>query len=157
MENAPPPRRSSLLRTHCADHQHSTRHRGDLYLQVFFNPSLTVLATHHIQDNLRLNHTLSQEDRSVIFEQVRDLFTDSPVWPSCRTAYYLGLLPSFLPSSLGTRMHARITHIAHIISIQLAGRIWGEVRRHGFVSHVSYLHLPVFVPSIISYLAVTEC
>jgi hypothetical protein len=113
-----------------------------------------------IKDSLRHVHILSQDDQSFIFEKVRDLFTDSPVWPSCRTAYYLGILPVFIPSSrVGTRVHARIAHIAHIVCIQLAGRIWGEVRRQGFPSpssrqndHSTSQNQPVLLPSHLSRL-----
>jgi hypothetical protein len=60
---------------------------------------------------------------------------DSQIWPSERASYYLGILPPFLPPSLvGSRLHLRITHIAHITCVQLAGRIWGEVRRFSFQS-----------------------
>jgi hypothetical protein len=75
--------------------------------------------------------SLSLQDKSFIFDRVRDLFKDSPIWPSQRAVYYLGILPTFVPPSLlASRLHMRITHLAHITCVQLAGRIWGVVRRN---------------------------
>jgi hypothetical protein len=85
-----------------------------------------------IRDSLRLR-TLSHEDRTFIFDQVHNLFFDSCLWPSNRTAYYLGILPSLVPSSrIGSRMHTRVAHLAHIVCLQLAVRIWGEARCQNF-------------------------
>ena len=99
--------------------------------------------------DLALVHTLSQDDQSFIFEQVRDLFSDSHIWPSRRTAYYLGILPSLVPSShVGTRVHVRISHIAHLVCIQLAGWIWGEVRRKAFPSGSNTQCVPSQNPAV---------
>ena len=103
-----------------------------------------------IEDSLHVIHTLSQVDQSFIFEQIWDLFTDSHIWPSCRTAYYLSILPTLIPSShVGTRVHVRVTHITHLVCIQLAGRIWGEVRRKGFLLNSNSHRVPSQQPAIL--------
>jgi hypothetical protein len=72
----------------------------------------------------------SLHDISFITEQVSNLFTDSNVWPSQRTGYYLGLLPRLVPPShTSSIMHSRLAHHSHTLAIQLAGRIWGLVRQ----------------------------
>jgi hypothetical protein len=109
-----------------------------LFVQCPAFSSLRTLYQQRLLDALQTIlhiHTLSPEDLSFIHDHVRGLFMDSPIWPSKRSAYYIGLLPPFLPSSrVGSRLHLRIMHSAHIVCIQLAGRIWGEVRRRTFHS-----------------------
>ena len=65
-----------------------------------------------------------------ISERVENLFIDSEAWPSKRAAYYLGILPILVPPQhANSTVHRRIAQNAHTVSIQLAGRIWGDVRR----------------------------
>lgn len=72
----------------------------------------------------------SEQDISFIIEQVSNLFSDSDVWPSRRSGYYLGILPRLVPGPhISSIMHSRLAQQAHTMSIQLAGRIWGSVRR----------------------------
>ena len=92
----------------------------DTYGQRLKNDVLTILDAYH----------LTEQDRSFIIEQVSNLFSDSNAWPSCRTGFYLGILPRLVPPPLTTSiMHSHLTHQAHTSCIQLASRIWGLVRR----------------------------
>ena len=115
----------------------------------------------HLHDNIASIlhlHALPQEDKSFIYDWVRDLFIDSPIWPSKRSAYYLGILPTLLPPScVGTCLHIRISHFAHVSSIQLAGRIWGDVRRHSFQSRTHFTSSPIILPSHLNHLFPRYC
>ena len=92
----------------------------DTYSQRLKDAVLTILDTYH----------LTERDRSFIMERVSNLFTDSNAWPSCRTGFYLGILPRLVPPPLtASIMHSRLAHQAHTSCIQLASRIWGLVRR----------------------------
>jgi len=86
-----------------------------------------------IQDTMHTildTYSLSEHDISFVTERVSNLFSDSNVWPSRRTGYYLGLLPRLVPPSYtGSIMHSRLAHHSHTIAVQLAGRIWGLVRQ----------------------------
>jgi hypothetical protein len=79
---------------------------------------------------------LSPQDLAFINERVSNLFSDSDVWPSRRTAFYLGILPRLVPDShVGSIIHTRIAHQAHTISIQLAGCIWGSACQAAHATH----------------------
>jgi hypothetical protein len=79
---------------------------------------------------------LPPKDIAFIMEQISNLFFDSDVWPSRRTAFYLGILPRLVPHShIGSTMHTRIAQQAHTLSIQLAGRIWGSTRQAAHINH----------------------
>ena len=92
----------------------------DSYTQRLKTGVLTILDTYN----------LPEQDISFIIEQVSNLFNDSDVWPSQRAGYYLGILPHLVPAPhTASIMHSRLAHQAHTMSIQLASRIWGLVRR----------------------------
>jgi len=92
----------------------------DTYTHRLKSVVLTILDTYHPPE----------QDISFIMKQVSNLFSDSDVWPSRRAGYYLGMLPRLVPHPhIASIMHSRLAHQAHTISIQLAGRIWGSVRR----------------------------
>jgi hypothetical protein len=68
------------------------------------------------------------------------LFADGRVWPSTASVYYMGLVPqvaNFLNNTSlkhltplqHQRLLRRLANDCHAISIRLAGRIWGIVRR----------------------------
>jgi len=81
-------------------------------------------------------YNLPQRDIAFITERVSNLFYDSNVWPSQRTAFYLGILPRLVPPShMASIMHSRLAHNAHTLSIQLAGRIWGSTRQAARIGH----------------------
>ena len=81
-------------------------------------------------------YNLPSQDLAFITEQVSNLFFDSDVWPSQRTAFYLGILPQLVPHSyIGSIMYTHVAHQAHTLSIQLTGRIWGSVRQAAHVNH----------------------
>ena len=105
-------------------------------------PKFTTLResyTTRLRDATRVilsTYSLPPEDLAFIMERVSHLFLDSEVWPSRRTAFYLGILPRLVPHShVCSVMHTRVAHQAHTLSIQLAGRIWGSTRRAAHVNH----------------------
>ena len=81
-------------------------------------------------------YSLPPQDLAFIMERVSHLFLDSEVWPSPRTAFYLGILPWLVPHShVRSVMDTRVAHQAHTLSIQLAGHIWGSACRAAHVNH----------------------
>jgi hypothetical protein len=91
---------------------------------------------HDATRTILTTYNLPPQDLAFITERVSNFFFDSDVWPSQRTAFYLGILPRLVPHShVGSTMHTRVAHQAHTLSIQLAGRIWGSIRREAHVSH----------------------
>ncbi|PPQ73488.1 hypothetical protein CVT24_007817 [Panaeolus cyanescens] len=91
---------------------------------------------------------------------INNLFLDKPPWPSARSYYYLGLQPSLSEIPLPPRLKIRLSRIIHTISIRLAARIWGQVRRYSSSLYYSSrqnqttstqklslpLHLKSFIP-----------
>ena len=54
-------------------------------------------------------HELLKQDTILIIERVSNLFSDSDVWPSRRTAFYLGISPCLVPPHhwhTGSDMHS---------------------------------------------------
>ena len=105
-------------------------------------PKFTTLResyTTRLQDTTRMildTYNLPQRDIAFITERVSNLFHDSNVWSSQRTAFYLGILPRLVPPShMGSIMHFRLAQNAHTLSIQLAGRIWGSTRQAARIAH----------------------
>ena len=93
--------------------------------------SLQTLCASELLSNIKqiLEATsISVPDQIFIQEQVKCLFLDSNIWLSCRSLFYLGILPQLLPSMFqDSPIHTHISNMCHTTSIRLAGQIWGTV------------------------------
>jgi hypothetical protein len=97
---------------------------------------------------------VDQTNRDLILDKISNLFSDSHIWPARRSLYYCGVLPPFFPPSLDQpRIHTRIAHECHLVSIRLAAQIWATARRMSYTnSHSSSSYVPpsITLPSLIA-------
>lgn len=85
----------------------------DSYSQRLKSAVLTILDTYH----------LTEQDRSFIIERVFNLFSDSNAWPSCRSGFYLGILPRLVPPPLtASIMHSRLAPVTLEEGVAYSGR-----------------------------------
>ncbi|KAG6846884.1 hypothetical protein H0H93_011302, partial [Arthromyces matolae] len=77
--------------------------------------------------------SISPDIHQRILDITSSLFYDSSYWPAFLTRYYLGFAPSLYHLPIPLSLVRSLSSIFHSMSIKLAGRIWADVRRKGFV------------------------
>lgn len=97
--------------------------------------------------------SIDPTNRHHILGKLNNLFCDSDLWPTRRPLYYYGLLPPFFPPSLEQpRIHPRLAHECHLVSIRLAAQIWATTRRTFYLkSHPSsYVCPSITLPPLLA-------
>ncbi|KAF5382054.1 hypothetical protein D9615_004273 [Tricholomella constricta] len=100
-----------------------------------------------------LGDSVSVALRHRLIALTSSLFSDCATWPTGQTRYYMGFLPSLGHLGLSPSLHTRVSHLWHIASIHLAGRIWAKARQRAFESRMSKPPRPPYhIPEIIQSL-----